>query len=85
MAEKIKKLEEDNIIEKVSGPTPWVSPVVIIPKSNDPNDIRLCIDMREANKAIQRERHYTPTIDDIISQVNGSKLFSKIDLNQGYH
>lgn len=41
--------------------------------------------MREANKAIQRERHITPTIDDIITQLNGSKWFSKIDMNQGYH
>ena len=82
---KIKELEEADIIEKVDGPTPWVSPIVIVPKSKDPEDIRLCVDMREANKAIQRERHITPTIDDIITQLNGSKWFSKIDMNQGYH
>ena len=82
---KIKELEEADIIEKVDGPTPLVSPIVIVPKSKDPEDIRLCVDMREANKAIQRERHITPTIDDIITQLNGSKWFSKIDMNQGYH
>ena len=82
---KIKELEEADIIEKVDGPTPWVSPIVIVPKSKDPEDIRLCVDMREVNKAIQRERHITPTIDDIITQLNGSKWFSKIDMNQGYH
>lgn len=41
--------------------------------------------MRAANKAIQRERYVTPTIDDIITDLTGSQLFSKLDLNSGYH
>lgn len=41
--------------------------------------------MRRANTAIQRERHVTPTIDDMILDLNGSKVFSKLDLNAGYH
>lgn len=42
-------------------------------------------DMRKANTAIQRERHVTPTIDDVILDLNGAKVFSKLDLNAGYH
>ena len=41
--------------------------------------------MRLPNKAIERVRHITPTIDDIITELNGAQLFSKIDLNNGYH
>ncbi len=41
--------------------------------------------MRKANDAIRRERHITPTIDDIIMKLNGAKVFSKIDLNSGFH
>lgn len=82
---KLENLENDDIIEKVEGPTPWISPIVIVPKSSDPMDVRLCVDMREANRAIQRERHLTPTIDDIICDLNGARIFSKLDLNQGYH
>ena len=41
--------------------------------------------MRSLNKAIIRERHLIPTIDDVVSDFNGCKVFSKIDLNQGYH
>ena len=41
--------------------------------------------MRVANQAIQGERHITPTIDDLISDLNGATVFSKLDLNQGYH
>lgn len=52
---KIQELLDCDIIEEVDGPTPWVNPVVIIPKAD--GDIRLCIDMRRANEAILRGRH----------------------------
>lgn len=79
---EIQRLEQQDIIEKVSGPTPWVSPVVIVPRGNG---IRICVDMRRPNKAIERERHITPTIDDIMSAVSGSRYFSKLDLLLAYH
>ena len=73
------------VIERVEGPTPWVSPIVVVPKPNKLNEIRICVDMRSLNKAIIRERHIIPTIDDVVSDLNDCKVFSKIDLNQGYH
>jgi glutaredoxin-related protein len=81
--DELEKLERLDIIERVDGPTPWVSPIVAVPKKD--GSIRICVDMREANKAIQRERHLTPTLDDILNQLNGACVFSKLDLNAGYH
>lgn len=45
------------------------------------------VDMRNANKAIQRENHITPscTVDDVIVELNGSTVFSKVDFNRGFH
>jgi len=83
--EKLKELEDNDIIETATGPTPWVSPLVAVPKPHDPNDIRLCVDMRAANAAVLRERHDTPTIDEIIADLSGSKFFTKLDLKSGYH
>ena len=83
VSDALRKLEDQGIIEKVTGSTPFVSPLVVIPKKD--GDIRLCVDMRMANKAIQRERHPTPTIDDLIHAMNGAKVFSKLDLRSGYH
>ncbi|MCG8046730.1 MAG: RNase H-like domain-containing protein [Candidatus Thiodiazotropha endolucinida] len=87
MREKVEKelerLESLDIIEKVDGPTDWVSPIVIAPRKN--GDIRICVDMRKANEAIKRERHITPTIDDITANLNGAKVFTKIDMNNGFH
>ena len=56
---------------------------MVIPKAN--GDIRLCIDMRMPNRAIQRERHPTPTIDDLVDALNGATVFSKLDLRSGYY
>ena len=83
VAKELINLEEQGIIEKVEGPTPWVSPVVIIPKKN--GEVRLCFDMRRANKAINRERHPSPTVDDLGHNLNGATVFTKLDLRQGYH
>ena len=83
--EKIKELEEADIIERVDGPTPWISPIVVVPKPKKPDEIRICVDMRSVNRAIIRERHIIPTIEDISADLNGCTVFSKLDLAQGYH
>ena len=82
---ELEQLENSDIIERVpeSQPTPWVSPVVVVPKKD--GGVRLCVDMRQANSAINRVRHPIPTVDDIRLELNGAKWFSKLDLSQAYH
>lgn len=81
--DKLQELVDLDIIEEAKGPTPWVSPIVVVPKPS--GEIRLCVDMRQVNKAIQRERHPIPTVDEVIHDLNGSAVFSKIDLKWGFH
>ena len=64
-------------------PTPWVSPIVAVPKKD--GAVRICVDMRQANAAIKRVRHPIPTVEDISLELNGAKYFSKLDLSQAYH
>ena len=54
--DELLRLEKLDIIEKVEGPTPWISPILVVPRKND--SIKICVDMRLPNKAIERERHY---------------------------
>ena len=76
---------DEDIIEKVEGePTPWGSPIVAVPKKNS-QKIRVCVGMREPNKAIVRERHLMPTVEELIHDLNGTNVFSKLDLRSGYH
>ena len=79
----LNELIESDIIEKVSGPVTWASPVVIVPKPD--SSIRLCVDMRQANNAIIRHNFPVPTIDELLLDMNGSTVFSKIDLKSGFH
>ena len=57
---KLQELQDLDIIEDVEGPTPWVSPLVAVPKSN--GDVRVCVDMRRANEAVIPKRHPIPTL-----------------------
>ena len=77
----VESLLQQDITEPADGPTLWVSPVVLVPKPKQPGGVQLCVDMREANKAITRERHLMPTLDEVVHDLNGAKVFSKVDLN----
>ena len=83
VSEELNRLRENGIIEKVKEPTGWVSPVVLVNKFD--GRIRLCVDMREPNKAIERIRHVIPTIDDLKQKINGATVFSRLDLKNAYH
>ena len=49
VARELDQLEQQGIIEKVDGPTPWVSPLVITPKKS--GDVHICVVMWMANRA----------------------------------
>jgi len=67
----------------VDGPTDWVSNVVLTPKP-DQTELRMNIDMTTPNTAIRRTRHVIPTIEELRYELNGAKIFSKLDMRQGY-
>ncbi|GJT48625.1 putative reverse transcriptase domain-containing protein [Tanacetum coccineum] len=46
---------------------------------------RMCIDYRELNKLTVKNRYPLPRIDDLFDQLQGSSIYSKIDLRSGYH
>ena len=79
---KLKELEDSDVIEKVQGATP----LGLTPSRGSEREFRhrICVDMRCANKAVQRERFPMPNIEDIIQQMNGP-LFSRLDLSQSFH
>ena len=51
----LKQFQDQDIIEQATGPTPWVSPLVIVDKPN--GAIRLCINMCKPNEALRRTHH----------------------------
>ena len=79
MTAKLKQLEELEVIEKVNVPTNWINPLVAVEKPN--GDIRICLDMRQANRAILREKHPVPTLEETLQEISEEKVFGKLDLN----
>jgi hypothetical protein len=83
IGEEVRRLQEEDIIEKIDKPTSWISPTVITPKKN-PKEIRLNVDTRVANGVIPRVNSITPTIEKLIQELNGAQVFSHLDMNYGY-
>lgn len=81
--EKLTSLEKMDIIEPVSEFSPWVSPLVVIVKDN--GDLRLCVDMRQANRAIQRECYMMPTFEDFLPQLSEARFFTRLDIKEAFH
>lgn len=79
---KIDELLDLGIIEKVDGPSQWISPLVVVPKSND---VRICVDMRRANQAIDRENYPLPTIEDFLPHMCKANCFTKLDVKNAFH
>ena len=77
------ELEEMGIIEKVNEPSPWISAMVVDGANRE--EIRLCIDLRQANKAVIRERHPLPTMECFLPKIGKSIIFSRLDLCKAFH
>ena len=82
VADKQEAINID-IVELVNGPSPWISPVVIVFKWN--GEMRLCIEMRRANKAVLREKYPLPTFDSFMTKLGGANIFSRLYLRSAYH
>ena len=63
--------------------SPWGAPVLFVKKKD--GSMRLCIDYRELNKVTIRNQYPLPRINDLFDQLQGAKVFSKIDFRSGYH
>ncbi|XP_070003187.1 uncharacterized protein [Nicotiana sylvestris] len=62
---------------------PWGAPVLFMKKKD--GTMRMCIDYRQLNKATIKNKYLLPHINDLFDQLQGARVFSKIDLRSGYH
>ena len=70
------------MIETVNEPTEWLSSLVTLKKPS--GKIRTCIDPQPLNAALKRAPLLTPILDDVLPKLEGSKIFSVIDVKDGY-
>jgi len=83
--EELKKQIEGLLEKQFIRPSvsPWEAPVLLVKKKDGSS--RLCVDYRQLNKLTIKNKYPLPRIDDLMDQLHGATVFSKIDLRSGYH
>ena len=79
---ELRQMCQDGIIEQVSEPSAWVSALLVVAKPN--GRIRICIDPKPLNRALQRSQYRMPTIDDVLPLLTNAKVFSIVDAKNGF-
>ncbi|XP_051216797.1 uncharacterized protein [Lolium perenne] len=81
---ELKKQLDDMLRKGLIHPStsPWGSPIIFVDKRD--GTIRLCVDYRKLNDVTIKNKYPLPKIEDLFDQMNGARVFSKIDLRTGY-
>ncbi|KAI4905796.1 hypothetical protein NFI96_024894, partial [Prochilodus magdalenae] len=80
---ELSRMEEIGVISRVEQPTDWCAGMVPVPKPGK-NEVRICVDLTKLNESVKRERHMLPSVEHTLGQLEGAKVFSKIDANSGF-
>ncbi|GJZ05178.1 putative reverse transcriptase domain-containing protein [Tanacetum coccineum] len=81
LSEQLQEHSDKGFIRPSSSP--WGAPFLFVKKKD--GSFRMCIEYRELNKLTVKNRYPLPRIDDLFDQLQGSNIYSKIDLRSGYH
>ena len=91
--EEIESLVKQGILEEVKEHTDWVNSYVIVEKDtgnhHSPNHtikkkLRICLDPRDLNEALEREPYHTHSVDEITAKLQGMTVFTILDFKKGY-
>nr|GEY16101.1 putative reverse transcriptase domain-containing protein [Tanacetum cinerariifolium] len=81
LSDQLQELSDKGFIRPSSSP--WEAPVLFVKKKD--GSFQMCIDYRELIKLTVKNRYLLSRIDDLFNQLQGSSIYSNIDLRSGYH
>ena len=91
--EEIESLVKQGILEEVKEHTDWVNSYVIVEKDTGnqhasnhtvKKKLRICLDPRDLNEALEREPYHTRSVDEITAKLQGMTVFTIVDFKKGY-
>ena len=82
LKKELERIEQLGIIEKVEKFTDLVNALVLVTKPN--GKLRVCLDPWLLNHIFKRHHYRLPTAEEIISQMHGAKVFTKLYVSNGY-
>ena len=82
MAKVALLILQQGVISQVMVPTTWCSGLV--PASKPNGNVRLCVDLTQLNKAVQREIHLMLSVDESLAKLGKSCFCTKLDVNSGF-
>jgi hypothetical protein len=83
LKEELQDMQKKEVIAPVEKPTEWVSSLVVVEK-RESGKLRICLDPRDLNRAIRREYHPLPTLEEVTAKLSNAKFFTKLDARSGY-
>jgi hypothetical protein len=80
--DELNRMASLGVITPVSEPTEWVPAMVAASKKN--GEVRICIDPLNLNKELQRPHHPMTTVEEVIADMHGARVFSILDAKSGF-
>ena len=80
--EEINRIKTLGVLEEVTEPTEWTSPMVVVPKHN--GDVRICVDYSHLNQSVNRKHYQLPTAEEIFAKLREVKYFTTLDASSRF-
>ena len=81
LKKELDTMERNGVIKRIEEPADWVNSLMLVEKRD--GSLRICLNLRDLNKAIKREHYQLLTFDEIASRLTGATRFTKLDVNKG--
>ncbi|MEL6816472.1 MAG: RNase H-like domain-containing protein, partial [Cyanobacteria bacterium J06598_3] len=78
----LEELEAKGVIERVDS-SPWISPMVVTRRRT--GGIRVCLDLKEVNKAVSPSKHPIPDMTEMLDKLRGATVFSTLDMRSAFN